>query len=114
MLATNENKLKHGFNSLFNTSVYQYVIGIRVEKAIELMRTGDISIDQISGMVGYASLAHFTCAFKKMKGVSPRSLEMLCNDSVLTPWGCTLSINRLMLGSFFCFSFCSFKRNFRD
>ena len=75
MLATNENKLKVGFNTLYNTSVYQFVLGLRMEKAIELMHDRKMSIDQISEIVGYASLAHFTRAFKKVKGISPREFK---------------------------------------
>jgi AraC-like DNA-binding protein len=71
MLATNENKLKTGFNSIFNSSIYQYVIQLRVENAIEMMRGGTKSIEQISDAVGYANLAHCSRAFKKIKGVSP-------------------------------------------
>jgi len=75
MLATNENKLKQGFRHVFNTSVYQYVIQLRVEKAIEMMRGGRYSIQQIAEAVGYTNLAHFTRAFKKAKGVPPSSFR---------------------------------------
>ena len=71
MLATNEFKLKSGFKQLYNTSIYQYVIELRIEKAIELMYNKNLSIDQISGTVGYANLSNFTRAFKKIKGMAP-------------------------------------------
>jgi AraC-like DNA-binding protein len=71
MLATNEFKLKTGFNQMYHTSVYQYVIGLRIEKAIELMYNKNYSLDQISEMVGYANLSHFTRVFKKIKGIAP-------------------------------------------
>ena len=80
MLATNENKLKQGFHQIYNTSLYQYVISLRVEKAIELMRDGTNSIQEIADAVGYANVAHFTRAFKKTKGVSPGSFR----NSILT------------------------------
>ena len=71
MLATNEFKLKSGFKQLYNTSIYQYVIELRIEKAIELMYNKNMSIDQISDTVGYANLSNFTRAFKKIKGMAP-------------------------------------------
>ncbi len=71
MLATNEFKLKSGFSHLYNTSIYQYIIGLRIEKAIELMYNENISLKQISDLVGYANLSHFTRAFKKIKGIAP-------------------------------------------
>jgi AraC-like DNA-binding protein len=71
MLVTNEFKLKTGFNQLYNTSVYQYVIEVRIEKAIELMYDEKNTLEQISDNIGYANLAHFTRAFKKVKGIAP-------------------------------------------
>jgi AraC-like DNA-binding protein len=71
MLATNEFKLKSGFSQLYNTSIYQYIIGLRIERAIELMYNEKISLEQISDLVGYANLSHFTRAFKKVKGIAP-------------------------------------------
>jgi AraC family transcriptional activator of pyochelin receptor len=75
MLATNEFKLKSGFNQLYRTSMHQYVIALRIEKAIELMYTENVSLERISDMVGYATLSSFTRAFKKVKGVSPNAFR---------------------------------------
>lgn len=71
MLATNEFKLKSGFSQMYSTSIYQYVIELRIEKAINLMDNKNISLEQISETVGYANLSNFTRVFKKVKGVSP-------------------------------------------
>jgi AraC-like DNA-binding protein len=71
MLATNEYKLKSGFHQLYNVSIYQYVINLRIEKSIELMYNENISLEEISDLVGYASLPNFTRAFKKVKGIPP-------------------------------------------
>jgi AraC-like DNA-binding protein len=79
LLATNEFKLKKGFNQLYNTSVYQYIIEIRLEKAIELMYDKRISLEQISEMVGYANLSHFTRIFKKVKGITPGKFRISLN-----------------------------------
>lgn len=71
ILATNENKLKSGFNQVFNTSIYQYILQLRLDHSIELMRNPDLSIEEVADKIGYANISHFTRAFKKVKGVTP-------------------------------------------
>lgn len=71
ILATNENKLKSGYNQIFNTSIYQYILQLRLDHSIELMRNPDMSIEEISDKIGYANISHFTRAFKRVKGVTP-------------------------------------------
>jgi two-component system, response regulator YesN len=49
----------------------EYLNKIRVEKASELLRGGEASISEISGMVGYSDHSYFTKVFKKRTGLSP-------------------------------------------
>lgn len=49
----------------------EYLNKIRVEKASELLRGGEASISEISGMVGYSDHSYFTKVFKKWTGLSP-------------------------------------------
>jgi Response regulator containing CheY-like receiver domain and AraC-type DNA-binding domain len=49
----------------------EYLNKIRVEKASELLRDGEASISEISGMVGYSDHSYFTKVFKKRTGLSP-------------------------------------------
>ncbi len=71
MLATNEFKLKSGFNQLYHTSIYQYILEFRIEKSIEMMYNKNVTLEQISIDIGYSNLSHFTRAFKKVKGIAP-------------------------------------------
>lgn len=54
---------KEGFN--------EYLNKIRIEKAEELLRNGDVTISEISSMVGYSDHSYFCKVFKKFTGQSP-------------------------------------------
>ncbi len=67
----NDFKLKRGFRELFGTTVFGYVRKLRMEKARQLLETGDMSVTQVASSVGYNSFSHFTSAFKRSVGVLP-------------------------------------------
>lgn len=67
----NEFKLKHGFKELFNQPVFTYLANIRLEMAQRALREKKKTITQIAFELGYASLQHFSKAFKDKFGVSP-------------------------------------------
>ncbi|MCF8357608.1 MAG: AraC family transcriptional regulator [Prolixibacteraceae bacterium] len=71
LVATNEHKLKSGFKEIFGKSIYNYLLHRRMEHSIELMTDEMLSLDQIAEQVGYAESAHFSRAFKKVKGLPP-------------------------------------------
>lgn len=67
----NEFKLKRGFKELFNQPVFEYLAGVRLEMARRALVQKEKNVTQIAFELGYASLQHFSTAFKKKFGVSP-------------------------------------------
>ena len=67
----NQLKLKHGFKELFDITIRQYAIYLRMEKAKELLEQTDISIQEVCHHVGYNHQGHFASIFKRFYGVSP-------------------------------------------
>jgi AraC-like DNA-binding protein len=67
----NDYKLKIGFHQVFETTVFGYLHQKRMERAQHLLETGDISVSGAAHAVGYASLSHFTAAFRRQFGVNP-------------------------------------------
>ncbi|UPT67491.1 MAG: AraC family transcriptional regulator [Sphingobacteriales bacterium JAD_PAG50586_3] len=61
----NEFKLKRGFRELFNHSVFGYLTDVRLEMARTALRQKQKTVTQIAFELGYASLQHFSMAFKK-------------------------------------------------
>lgn len=71
----NEFKLKRGFRELFHHTVFGYLSDVRLEMSRTALRQKQKSVTQIAFELGYASLQHFSAAFKKKFGVSPREFK---------------------------------------
>ena len=52
-------------------SLHQYIIDVRINKAIGLLETTDKKIREISLEVGFSDTAHFSRTFRKVTGRSP-------------------------------------------
>lgn len=71
-LGLNQRKLKVGFKQLFGTPIFQYTQNLRLEKALQLLHTGEYSVREVADAVGYSYSKNFTTAFKRRYGVSPK------------------------------------------
>ncbi len=64
------------FSKLFKENMgcppQEFLIRLRLSKATELMKTTNSSIGDISAACGYPNQLHFSRAFKKRYGISPR------------------------------------------
>lgn len=59
----NEVKLKSGFKELFGQTPYQYLFTYKMQKAKKLLEKGELSVKQISKIIGYKFANNFTNAF---------------------------------------------------
>ncbi|MCW8132427.1 MAG: helix-turn-helix transcriptional regulator [Planctomycetota bacterium] len=50
-----------------------YVRTVRMSKAQELLRRGDLNVKQVGQAVGYPTVQHFSAVFKQTTGLSPRA-----------------------------------------
>jgi len=71
----NEFKLKRGFKELFHQTVFAYLADVRLDMAHRALREKKKTVTQIAFELGFASLQHFSMAFKKKFGVSPREIR---------------------------------------
>lgn len=71
----NSFKLKNGFKELFGETVYGYLNKYRLEKAKHLIILGDKNMTQIAFELGFSSPQHFSAAFKKAWGCSPKKIK---------------------------------------
>lgn len=64
------------FKKAFDVSPYQYLIELRIRKAKELLANNlDLSIQEVSELVGFNTLSYFTLTFKKNENVSPNKFR---------------------------------------
>lgn len=59
------------FKKSMGVAPNQYVMRCRLEKAKELLKTGEHSIQEIANAVGYENPSHFIRIFKRYVGVTP-------------------------------------------
>ena len=53
-------------------SPQEFLINYRMTKAASLLKTTDLSVGEISLLVGYTNQLHFSRAFKNVFRISPR------------------------------------------
>ena len=63
------------FRETTGTPPLEYRNRIRLEHAKELLQEEKLSIEEVSGMLGYTSASYFSSAFKKAYGVSPKQYQ---------------------------------------
>lgn len=72
---TNECTLKREFKLIFKTTIYQYLLNIRMRYAKNLLNTGHLREKEIALLCGFQSLAGFINSFRKYFGYTPGELK---------------------------------------
>ncbi|MBI0329428.1 helix-turn-helix transcriptional regulator [Burkholderia plantarii] len=70
-----EQKLKRGFQSLFQHGVYSLFQHERMHEARRRLAITGMSVMTVATDMGYANASHFTAAFYKQFGVNPSALK---------------------------------------
>jgi AraC-like DNA-binding protein len=73
-VAMNECYLKKGFKEMFGTTIFDFYQSQRMEHARYLLYEKGLSVTEVSLMLGYSSISHFSTAFKKHTGLKPCEL----------------------------------------
>jgi AraC-like DNA-binding protein len=59
------------FSAQTGQTITQYLRQLRMERAADLLRTGEHNVTEVSLEVGYSSLSHFSAAFHETFGCCP-------------------------------------------
>lgn len=70
--------LSRQFRLAYGESVYSYLMTRRIERAMALLRRGDLSVTQVCFEVGCSSLGTFSTRFVELVGVSPGVYRRQC------------------------------------
>jgi AraC family transcriptional regulator len=73
-VAINECYLKKGFKEMFGSTIFDFYQSQRMEHARYLLYEKGLSVTEVSIMLGYSSISHFSTAFKKHTGLKPCEL----------------------------------------
>ncbi len=73
-VAINECYLKKGFKEIFGTTIFDFYQQQRMEHAKYLLYEKGLSVTDVSALLGYSSISHFSTAFKKHTGLKPCDL----------------------------------------
>lgn len=73
-VATNECYLKKGFKEMYGTTIFEFYQSQRMEHAKYLLYEKNLSVTDVSALLGYSSISHFSTAFKKHTGIKPCEL----------------------------------------
>lgn len=67
--------LTREFERVFGESVTDYIQGVRLEQAADLLRRTSLPVKAIAASVGYASRSHFSRTFAKRRGEDPTAFR---------------------------------------
>lgn len=73
-VATNECYLKKGFKEMYGTTIFEFYQTQRMEHAKYLLYEKGLNVTDVSSILGYSSISHFSTAFKKLTGLKPCEL----------------------------------------
>ena len=73
-VAINECYLKKGFKEIYGTTIFDFYQQQRMEHAKYLLYEKGLSVTDVSALLGYSSISHFSAAFKKHTGLKPCEL----------------------------------------
>jgi AraC-like DNA-binding protein len=71
----NEFKLKKGFRTFFDTTIFDYIHEQKMLHARRLLLDDRLLVNEVSAKVGYKNPNHFSTAFKRRFGIVPTALK---------------------------------------
>jgi len=70
-IATSRRQLQRIYAEVGRTTFREQLTRVRMEKAADLLATGQVTVREVAGRVGYRQPAQFAKAFRLHHGVSP-------------------------------------------
>jgi AraC-like DNA-binding protein len=72
--------LSREFRRAYGESPYSYLMTRRIERAMALLRRGDMSVTDVCFAVGCSSLGTFSTRFTELVGMAPSTYRRLAED----------------------------------
>lgn len=75
-----KTKLKYTFKNVYKCTIFEYITNKRMSHAEHLLANTDLSINQISQIIGYKKASSFSETFRKNTGILPSEYRKLSNS----------------------------------
>jgi AraC-like DNA-binding protein len=72
--------LSEVFSAVTYTTIENYIILQKIEKAKEMIATGDLTFTEIAWKLNYSSIAHFSMQFKNTTGFTPSVFKKIITE----------------------------------
>ncbi|MFM9838695.1 MAG: helix-turn-helix domain-containing protein [Cyclobacteriaceae bacterium] len=69
------------FSEVEGTTIEQYIIHQKIERAKELLVYDELSLSEIANLLNYSSVAHLSNQFKKVTGLTPSHFKNLRHNT---------------------------------
>jgi AraC-like DNA-binding protein len=73
--------LSRSFRAAYGESPYSYLMTRRIERAMALLRRGDLNVTDVCFTVGFSSLGTFSTRFTELVGMSPSAYRRRAEQS---------------------------------
>jgi AraC-like DNA-binding protein len=73
------------YKAAFGESPYQHLLTRRVERAMALLRAGELSVTEVCFAVGFGSLGSFSARFHEIVGMTPSAYRAAVADDPTVP-----------------------------
>ena len=80
--------LSREFRAVYGESPYSYLMTRRIERAMTLLRRGDMSVTEVCMAVGCTSLGSFSARFTELVGETPTAYRARGHDALVGVPGC--------------------------
>src|SRR5712691_7123273 len=84
--------LSREFRLAYGESPYSYLMTRRIERAMALLRRGDLSVTDVCMEVGCTSLGSFSARFTEIVGEPPSAYRARCHDATAAVPACVAKI----------------------
>ena len=75
--------LSNLFSEITYTSIENFIIITKIDKAKELIISQNLSLTEVSHKLGYSSVAHLSGQFKKLTGITPSQFQRIISQRKL-------------------------------
>ena len=84
-IASSRRQLQRAFTEAGDTTFRDYLTGVRMARAAELLTSEPLTVREVARQVGYKQPAQFAKAFRRLHGVAPSEFRASARENRAGP-----------------------------